>query len=163
MSLPYGQNENIRMEVFLPNESISLGEFEKMLTYENWQEWRGSFAETEGTILLPKFKLEYEVELKETLESLGMSSAFNKNANFSNMIQEAQEIAISSVKQKTFIDVNEEGTEAAAVTSVEMETAAMQPMYDPFHMEVNRPFYIFIVDEKTDVILFMGSITNPQE
>ncbi|PKC51000.1 hypothetical protein RhiirA1_484788, partial [Rhizophagus irregularis] len=55
------------------------------------------------------------------------------------------------------------GTEAAAVTSVEMETAAMQPMYDPFHMEVNRPFYIFIVDEKTDVILFMGSITNPQE
>lgn len=163
VSLPYGQNENIRMEVFLPNESISLGEFEKMLTYENWQEWRGSFAETEGTILLPKFKLEYEVELKETLESLGMSSAFNKNANFSNMIQEAQEIAISSVKQKTFIDVNEEGTEAAAVTSVEMETAAMQPMYDPFHMEVNRPFYIFIVDEKTDVILFMGSITNPQE
>lgn len=67
------------------------------------------------------------------------------------------------MKQKTFIDVNEEGTEAAAVTSVEMETAAMQPMYDPFHMEVNRPFYLFIVDEKTDVILFMGSIKNPQE
>lgn len=163
VSLPYGQDESMSMEVFLPREDVSLKEFEEMLTFENWQEWRGNFAETEGTILLPKFKLEYEVELKETLESLGMPSAFNENANFSKMIQEAQEIAISSVKQKTFIDVNEEGTEAAAVTSVEMETAAMQPMYDPFHMEVNRPFYLFIVDEKTDVILFMGSIKNPQE
>lgn len=97
VSLPYGQDESMSMEVFLPREDVSLKEFEEMLTFENWQEWRGNFAETEGTILLPKFKLEYEVELKETLESLGMPSAFNENANFSKMIQEAQEIAISKV------------------------------------------------------------------
>ncbi|HLR69270.1 MAG TPA: serpin family protein, partial [Virgibacillus sp.] len=65
----------------------------------------------------------------------------------------------SQVKQKTFIDVNEEGTEASAATSVEMETTSAS-IDEPFHMEVNRPFFITIVDEETEAILFMGSINN---
>ena len=154
VSLPYG-DENMTMKVFLPNENVSLKEFEEMLSLEQWQDWQSSFYETEGTILLPKFTLEYEVELKETLEALGMSSAF-KDANFSKMIEGNTDIAITSVKQKTFIDVNEEGTEAAAVTSVEMGTTAMQPMYEPFYLEVNRPFFIAIVDETSGSILFHG-------
>ena len=160
VSLPYG-DENTSMKVFLPNEDMSLKEFEELLTLEQWQDWQSSFYKTRGTILLPKFILEYEVELKETLEALGMPTAFN-NANFSKMIEDNSNIAISSVKQKTYIDVSEEGTEAAAVTSVEMTETAMQPMYEPFHMEVNRPFFIAIVDNTSGSILFMGSIKNPK-
>ena len=161
VSLPYG-DENMTMKVFLPNENVSLKEFEKMLSIDQWQDWKSGFYETEGTILLPKFTLEYEVELKETLKTLGMPSAFN-DANFSKMIEGNTDIAITNVKQKTFIDINEEGTEAAAVTSVEMaETTAIQPIHEPFYLEVNRPFFIAIVDETSGSILFMGSIVNPQ-
>lgn len=160
VSLPYGK-ENMSMKVFLPNENVSLKEFEELLSLEQWQELQSSFYKLEGTILLPKFSLEYEVELKETLEDLGMTSAF-KNANFSKMVEENSNLAITSVKQKTFIDVNEEGTEAAAVTSVVMGETAMEPIDKPFYMEVNRPFFIAIVDETSGAILFMGSISNPQ-
>ena len=116
----------------------------------------------DGTIILPKFQLEYEVALNEPLKKLGMITAFDEEeANFSKMIKEDKQILISEVTQKTFIDVNEEGTEAAAVTSVEMvmESASAEP----FHMEVNRPFFITITDDETGTILFMGSIANPQE
>lgn len=160
VSLPYG-DENITMKVFLPNENVSLKEFEEMLTMEQWQEWQSSFYKTEGTVLLPKFTLEYEVELRETLEALGMSTAFN-NANLSKMFEGTENSAITSVKQKTYIDLNEEGTEAAAVTSVIVSETSMQPTYKPFHMEVNRPFFIAIVDETSNAILFMGTIANPK-
>ncbi|WP_052123964.1 serpin family protein [Ureibacillus manganicus] len=160
VSLPYG-DASMSMKVFLPNENVSLKEFEEMLTVDQWQDWQDSFYKLEGTVLFPKFTLEYEVELKETLKALGMSSAFN-NSNFSKMVEEDVGISISSVKQKTYIDVNEEGTEAAAVTSVEMNATSMQPSDNPFFMEVNRPFFIAIVDETSGSILFMGSITNPQ-
>ncbi|WP_036182541.1 serpin family protein [Ureibacillus manganicus] len=160
VSLPYGK-ENMSMKVFLPHENVGLKEFEEMLSTEQWENWIDSFYKLEGTILLPKFSLEYEVGLIETLEALGMPSAF-KNANFSKMIEGNSNLVITSVKQKTFIDVNEEGTEAAAVTKVEMGETAIEPIDKPFYMEVNRPFFIAIVDETSGTILFMGSITNPQ-
>ena len=122
VSLPYGEKNEMSMNVFLPKENISLEEFKNKLTYENWQKWTSEFQEREGTVLLPKFKLEYEASLKETLQKLGMTTAFTKGANFSKMIQEDDPLWISQVKQKTFIDVNEEGTEATAATSVEIVT-----------------------------------------
>ncbi len=160
VSLPYGEENEMSMNVFLPKENISLEEFKNKLTYENWQKWTSEFQEREGTVLLPKFKLEYEASLKETLQKLGMTTAFTKGANFSKMIQEDDPLWISQVKQKTFIDVNEEGTEAAAATSVEMVTESFN-MDGPFQMEVNRPFIITIIENKSDNILFIGAINNP--
>ena len=160
-SLPYGDGE-MSMKVFLPNEDSSLEEFEKMLTTENWGKWSSEFQEKRGTIKLPKFQMEYQVQLNETLKKLGMTTAFDQGANFSKMIKEDQPLRISNVKQKTFIDVNEEGTEAAAATSVGMEKTSA-PIDGPFHMEVNRPFFFTITDDETSTILFMGSISNPQE
>ena len=160
VSLPYGEENEMSMNVFLPKENISLEEFKNKLTYENWQKWTSEFQEREGTVLLPKFKLEYEASLKETLQKLGMTIAFTKGANFSKMIQEDDPLWISQVKQKTFIDVNEEGTEAAAATSVEMVTESFN-MDGPFQMEVNRPFIITIIENKSDNILFIGAINNP--
>jgi serine protease inhibitor len=161
VSLPYGDGK-ISMKVFLPKENTNLVAFEKMLTNDNWKKWSSEFHEKEGTIMLPKFQLEYEVLLNEPLKRLGLTTAFDKGANFTKMIKENDPIWISKVKQKTFIDVNEEGTEAAGATSVEMKTESAI-MDKPFHMEVNRPFFIVITDDDTGMILFMGAITNPQK
>src|SRR5690606_24978943 len=103
----------------------------------------------------PKFQMDYEVELNELLQDLGMKTAFHHDANFSKMIYGDDPVWISKVKQKTFIDVNEEGTEAAAATSVEMvkESSIVE---DVFYMEVNRPFFVAITEDLTGSILFMG-------
>jgi serine protease inhibitor len=160
VSLPYGDGE-MSMKVFLPKDNLNLEEFKKMLTNDNWKNWSLEFHKNEGTIMLPRFQLEYEVLLNETLKKLGMNTAFDSSANLTKMITEKDPIMISKVKQKTFIDMNEEGTEAAAATSVEIvkESASVDKS---FFMEVNRPFFIAITDDKTDAILFMGSISNPQ-
>ena len=161
VALPYGDGE-MSMKVFLPKENSSLEEFKKTVTNENWASWNSEFQFNKGTLLLPKFQLEYEVSLNETLKKLGMISAFDQGANFTKMIKETDPVWISNVKQKTFVDVNEEGTEAAAVTAVEMETTSVSTV-EPFYMEVNRPFFFTITDDETDTILFMGSISNPQQ
>lgn len=159
--LPYGEGE-MSMKVFLPKENSSLDELKALVTSDNWATWNSEFNVKEGTIMLPKFQLEYEVSLNKALKSLGMTSAFAEDANFTKMIKEEEPLWISNVKQKTFIDVNEEGTEAAAVTGIEMKTTSA-PMDEPFHMEVNRPFFLTITDDETDTILFMGAINNPEQ
>jgi serpin B len=159
VSLPYGEEE-MNMKVFLPKENSSLDKFQTMLTLDNWKKWSSEFQEKEGTVMLPRFKLEYEILLNDTLKELGMTTAFDTGANFSRMIEENEALAISKVKQKTFIEVNEEGTEAAAATSVEIVKKSAS-LDKPFHMEINRPFFIVITDNETGTILFLGSISNP--
>lgn len=162
VTLPYGEGEDMSMNVILPKENTSLEEVMSLLNNESWEVWKEEFTPQEGTIMMPKFQLEYETILNESLEKLGMKTAFQeRTANFSKMIQEDESIWISQVKQKTFIDVNEKGTEAAAATSVEVKITSA-PIEKPFIMEVNRPFLILITDHSTDTILFIGSIYNPQ-
>ncbi|WP_400194357.1 serpin family protein [Lysinibacillus telephonicus] len=160
VSLPYGDG-TLSMKVFLPKKNVSLKEVEDELTQENWQKWSSQFTKKEGTLLLPKFKLEYEIELNDALKMLGMPTAFEKDADFSNMIQESVPLWISKVKQKTYIDVNEKGTEAAAATSIEVVTESAI-ISDSFYMNVNHPFIFSIVDDETGMILFLGSISSPK-
>jgi serine protease inhibitor len=162
VTLPYTKGK-MSMIVFLPSEGTSLEEFKKMLTNDNWEKWRSEFHEKEGTVQLPKFHLAYEAELSEVLKKLGMTTAFNENeANFTKMIKESRQVWISKIKQKTFINVNEEGSEAAAATLVKMKTKSA-PLTAPFYMDINRPFFMAITDHKTGAILFMGAISNPQK
>ena len=160
VSLPYGEENEMSMNVILPKENVDSEEFQNMLTYENWQKWTSEFQVKEGTLLLPKFQLEYEATLNDMLKKLGMTTAFAKGANFGKMIQEGDPLWISQVKQKTYLDVNEKGTEAAAATSVEMVTESFN-MDGPFRMEVNRPFVIAITENRSNTILFLGEINNP--
>ena len=139
VALPYGDGE-MSMKVFLPKEDTSLEAFKQTLTSENWAAWETQFTFQEGTVLLPKFQLEYETVLSDSLKKIGMATAFDGRADFAKMIEEKEPLVISEVKQKTFIDVNEEGTEAAAATSVAVELTSA-PMETPFYMEVNRPFF----------------------
>lgn len=141
----------------LPNQGVS--SFIELLNAENWQEWKQKMQDKPGTIYLPQFTFEFEIELKEMLENLGMKTAFH-NADFSNMFKNPVDAKISGVKHKSFIEVNEEGTEAAAVTSIEIKEAAAE-ITEPFHLEFNRPFFFVIEDTATETILFIGEVKNP--
>lgn len=160
ISLPYGSGR-LSMYVFLPKTNVKLADFYSKLTAENWQKWMRQFSFRDGEIILPRFKLEYNLTLNQALKALGMEVAFQDRANFSNMT--AKEVQIDEVKHKTFVEVNEEGTEAAAVTSVGIRATAAVPIEEPpFKMLVDRPFFCAIRDNQTGTILFMGSIVDPK-
>lgn len=160
--LPYGK-ENIGMYVFLPDKDFTINEFLKSLNAENWNKWITSGSKTKGEIVLPRFKLEYESKLNDSLKALGMDVAFSESkANFKNMFSKDMQANISEVKHKTFVDVNEEGTEAAAVTSVAVvATAVMQPK-EPFKMVCDHPFFYAIEESQTGTVLFMGTVNEPK-
>lgn len=157
VALPYGSGR-MSMYVFLPCEKSSLKELAGSLTSENWKGWMDKFTETPGTVALPRFTLRYEAELNDVLKARGMTPAFSANADFSNMVDGTA--WIDQVLHKTFLDVNEEGTEAAAATAV-VGVGAAPPAREPFEMIVNRPFFCAIRDDRTGAVLFMGSVTNP--
>lgn len=155
VSLPYGKNERLSMYVFLPKD---LNGFVNQLDIDTWNKWMTQYQDEKGTILLPRFKLEYEQGLTPSLTQLGMGVAFGDQASFSNI---APSLFISEVKHKTYLDVNEEGTEAAAVTSIGVAPVSAEPQPKTFYMEVNRPFFIAIRDNQTGEILFTGIIQSP--
>jgi serpin B len=152
------------MYVFLPSKELGLKQFLADLSAENWQMWMKMFHKREGDITLPRFKLEYEKDLNDVLSAMGMEIAFSPaRANFSEMydISAEQNVFISKVKQKTYVEVNEEGTEAAAVTSVVMALTSAMGEPEKFTMVVDRPFFCMIYDIETGTPLFMGAIVDP--
>lgn len=162
ISLPYGEGR-LSMYIFLPSNGVSLKTFYESLNAENWQKWLNQFDSPdksgdhtgEISIGLPRFKLQYSIELNDALKALGMEIAFTEGADFSAMTP--SRLQIDLVQHKTFVEVNEEGTEAAAVTGVSMTRGI------PDEMIVNRPFFLVIRDNQTGTILFMGSIVEPEE
>ena len=159
--LPYVGN-NLAMVVFLPDTNSSPERLLDIMSGDLWQnDTRGSFKREQGTLELPKFKLEDTLELAKPLAAMGMKSAFDPAvADFSGM---APELHISAVRQKTFVEVKEEGTEAAAVTGVAMAGAALaMPPPEHFEMIVDRPFLFLIEDNRTGTILFMGVVYEPK-
>ncbi|MGQ4648765.1 serpin family protein [Lyngbya aestuarii] len=159
VSLPYGQRK-LSLYVFLPQENTTLEDFQEQLNTENWQQWMSQFRKRDGSIKLPRFKFDYEIQLNNALAALGMGIVFNREADFSGMT--AAEVAINEVKHKTFVEVNEEGTEAAAVAYLGgVRSTSLQMPEEPFQMVVNRPFFCAILDNQTGTVLFMGSIFEP--
>ncbi|MEH2324007.1 MAG: serpin family protein [Nostoc sp.] len=159
VSLPYGKDGKFSFYIFLPKQNSNLKAFYQNLNLENWDKWMTQFSKQKGFIRLPRFKSEYDVTLNDALKTLGMEEAFSSKANFSGM---GKNLSISEVKHKTFVEVNEEGTEAAAVTSVGIVATALREEPEPFQMIVDRPFFCAIRDNQTGRVLFMGSIIDPQ-
>lgn len=158
--LPYKDNR-LQMCIFLPDKKSNITAFINSLTPESWSEWKQQFRKEEGHLGLPRFKVEYKTELSEVLKAAGMPCAFEDScADFKKMIE--QNAMISRVLHKTYLEVNEKGTEAAAATAIEMSvtSAPMNPK-PPFEMICDRPFVVAIRDEKTNVILFVGAIVDP--
>ena len=159
ISLPYG-NERLSMEIVLPRAALDLETFQTRLTAENWQNWVAQLRPREGLIVLPRFTLESEYSLNRALQELGMANAFDRTANFAGISQEPT--AIDQVLHKTYVEVNETGTEAAAVTAIMIRATSAGPIVTPFEMRVDRPFFCAIRDRQTGTLLFMGMILNPQ-
>jgi len=159
--LPY-QGSNLAMVVFLPGQDSSLEELLGTMSGQWWQQAANlDFTEQTGTIILPKFNLDYSVDLNDPLQALGMVTAFTPEANFSK-ISRAAELSISDVKQQAIVEVDEQGTVATAVTTITVIISAVpaDPIL-PFQMIVNRPFLFFIQDRQAGTILFMGAVFNP--
>jgi len=159
ISLPYG-DRNVIMDIVLPKPGVNADDFRKSLTNENWTIWQRRFGVREGLIVLPRFKANYETALRGPLTALGMGQAFSDKADFSNMIVD-QQAQITDAIHKTVLEVNEEGTVAAAVTGIIVGATAM-PVEQPFTMTVDHPFFLAIRDVPTGTVLFMGMINNPE-
>lgn len=158
IDLPYGQG-NYSMVVLLPNDDSSLNELINQLDNEEWNTLMQSMGEPSAWNLeLPKFKFEYENTLNNELIDLGLGLAFTDSAGFTG-INKNGGLKISRVKHKTFVEVNEEGTEAAAVTSVVMEYTSVGPNTNTFI--IDHPFLFVIKEKYTNAILFIGTVTDP--
>jgi len=156
--LPYGDGR-LGMVILLPDQDVGLAALQAKLTAGRWQEWLAGFQDSLAFVSLPRFKLEYEINLNSTLQTLGMAVAFSSSyADFGDMcpISAPGDVYIALVLHKTFMEVNEEGTEAAASTLVEMRLRCVPPT--TFNLIVDRPFLCMIVDNLTGALLFIGSV-----
>jgi serine protease inhibitor len=161
VSLPYGKG-GVSLYIFLPDEQSSIDELLNGLSYQKWEEWINNFDETPGDVKLPRFKLDYEKTLNDPLKDLGMGAAFNsREADFSG-IRAEKDLYISEVKHKAVAEVNEEGTEAAAATSVGISVTSIQQPRERFNFIADRPFLMAIRDSQTGAILFMGAVMDPK-
>ncbi|MBZ3884587.1 Serpin B6 [Sciurus carolinensis] len=157
--LPY-VSEELNMIIMLPDEHIDLKTVEKELTYEKYTEWTrpDKMDEEEVEVFLPQFKLEENYDLEEVLCSLGMTDAFEQaRADFSGMSSQGN-LYLSKVVHKSFVEVNEEGTEAAAATGavLMMRCLRFTPRFCADH-----PFLFFIQHSRTRGILFCGRVSSP--
>lgn len=166
--LPYG-DKFVQSVVILPKPDVKLAEFMKGITGKQWAEWCGKFKQREGTIMLPRFRAEYSSSLKDSLAKMGMEKAFTGDADFMGMIAEADAAklggkpVITDVVHKTALEVDEEGTRAAAATGVIVGVTAAPVPEEPFVMKVDHPFLLAITDRPTGAILFLGTIVEPMQ
>jgi len=157
IELPYGQG-NFVMTILLPATGKTTADVLAAFNATNWKTLNDGLYPTKVELSMPRFKTSYETTLNGLLSSMGMADAFNSNvANFTG-INADRALYISEVKHKTMVEVNEEGTVAAAVTSVAFSTMAM-PLN--FVFKVNKPFIFVISEKSTGAILFTGRIMDP--
>ncbi|MDX9757633.1 MAG: serpin family protein [Bacteroidota bacterium] len=157
VDLPYGW-DRYSMAILLPRPDVTLATLRDALRPAQWQTWQEAMHETAMDLQIPRFTMEYETSLNDILASMGMGIAFDpSHADFSG-ISRQMELFISQVKHKTFVQVNEEGTEAAAATSVEIGTTSVPQVF-----RVDRPFVFVIHERNTGAILFIGQVTAPRE
>ncbi len=153
--IPYGEGR-FSFTVLLPREGVTVNDVIGSLSQAKWDNWIGSLDSNSVPLLyLPTLEMEYEIQLKEVLTALGMGIAFTDGeADFSNLAD--ARLVISEVKHKTYLKVDEAGTEAAAATSVGIVNTSAPPS-----MLVNKPYLIAIRERLTGGLLFVGKIENP--
>lgn len=159
LELPY-RNYDSSMILFMPNYSngYNLNSLIGSLTFERWDNWRNHMEYSEfDELRIPKFKIEKQINLKNTLNTLGVNDIFNPCADFSGMT--TNKLFVDNIIQKACIEVNEEGTKAAAVTMMSMDSCIPDKAPKP-RLVINRPFMYFIIDNNTDSILFIGKIVD---
>jgi serine protease inhibitor len=159
VALPYVDNR-FGMYCFLPDHGVNA--LVEALKKTSWSDLSRTLSTTDGSVALPKFKIQYGAGLNEPLTNLGMGIAFARNrADFTRMINGPEKLYIGGVLHKTFLEVDEQGSTAAAVTGIQMRATAMMRPKQEFNLVFNRPFIVAITDNKTGIILFLGIISDP--
>lgn len=156
LELPY-ESGDIDMYVLLPRPGVAFDDALASLSTSRWDGWRRELRPERVRVSMPKFKLECEMDFTGLLQDLGMKLAFSDRADFSQM--STTPLAIGFVKQKTYIDVDEEGTEAAAVTGLGMRTTSVAPS-NIIDFTADRPFFYIIRSESSSDILFLGQVLS---
>ena len=157
VEMPYG-NQAFSMVAILPANDMDIDQLIEHLDNTTWQNIVNNMRKQDVWLKFPRFKVECEIPLNNPVKNVGMQRIFTGGlANISDV-----PLFVSNIKQKTFVEVNETGTEAAAVTVVEIrETSALEPTQIPFF--ANRPFLYLIKEKSTGVILFIGRMDEPKE
>ncbi len=159
LKMPYGADK-FQMVWLLPDVGTTPDKLASTLNFAKWTTLMAALQNTTKLpVWIPKFKFSWEKTLNDILSSLGMSIAFDPNKADFSAINPTQQLYITKVIHKTFIDVSESGTEAAAATSVGVGTTSMP--VDPPSFYLTRPFLFFITEEDTGAILFAGKVENP--
>ncbi|MBF0208703.1 MAG: hypothetical protein HQK53_17685 [Oligoflexia bacterium] len=159
IEMPY-KDSTVSAYVILPRKegyNAYMEEGDRIWTSKFWQDLDKQIDSRRGSLSLPKFKFEYKKILNSDLMNLGITSIFSDDADFSKLTSGG--VQVSTVLQKTFVSVNEFGTEAAAVTAVTWSCIGNMDK-PPFKMLVNRPFYFVIREKDSGSFLFMGAITK---
>jgi len=160
VELPYDRNA-LSMVILLPDKTDGLADLEQQISAEKLAAWRGKMKRRQVELSMPKFKMTREFALKDVLSSLGMVDAFTTAADFSGM-DGSKKLSIQHVIHKAFVDVNEEGTEAAAATAVAIGvTSALIEPEPPVVMKIDHPFLFAIRENQTGSILFIGRVVEP--
>jgi len=161
IEMPY-KGGDASMFVLLPKKKDGLREIEKKITWTDIEKYTQSLQSKEVEVFFPKFKMSLEYELSELMKRMGMSDAFSKAADFSKMTGNKQ-LYISAIIHKTFIAVDEEGTEAAAATAVVMRMKSLPPPQDYEVFIADHPFFYFIKEKSTGTVLFAGRVVDPSK
>lgn len=154
---PYG-NGAYSMTLLLPDEDLGLDKCLEALTGENWEEWNMRWTPQELIVKMPRFEIKYNKSLIEDMKALGIKEAFTSSANFANLSDKA--LYLGLLNQHTYLKVDEEGTEAAAVTTGGMLDASAGPSPGPVEFYLNRPFAFIITETSTGTVLFTGKVTS---
>ncbi len=164
LAIPYtgDATHRLSMLVVLPKAGKTIGTVEGELNGTALSKWSAACSDAEVKLSLPKFRTSSSFELAPVLQSMGMSLPFGSSADFSGIAQKGEApLSISAVIHKAFVDVNEEGTEAAAATAVVMTDAAAMPPAKTVDFKVDHPFLFFIRDDASGTVLFSGRIEDP--
>ena len=156
LEMPYDREE-LSMLILLPEED-GLSALEESLNLENIDQWRNTLNRQSVNVFMPKFTFETKYFLGQTFQKMGLPTAFSKQADFSGM-DGTKDLFISKVIHQAFVEVNEEGTEAAAATAVVMELESIGPSIAVFRAD--HPFIFLIQDNQSGNILFLGRVVNP--
>lgn len=160
VELPY-KNDKFSMHLFLPASGTTVDDLIEKLDGEIWNDWLDKYEmKDEVQVVLPKFKFDYEREMGPDLIDMGLGVAFTGDADFSGISEIP--LFISRVIHKTYIDVNEEGTEAAAVTAVVFELTSVNPDGGPIIVRFDRPFLFAITENSSKSIVFVGKMMEPE-
>ena len=158
IDIPYG-NGQFSMCILIPTFKHSLSDIIFSINESNFSLWLDSSDTATAKIYMPKFKIDYKTLLNDVLSNMGMAIAFTDAADFSRLFEEPLDLFISRVIHQAVIEVNEEGSEAAAATAVEIMETSLPP--EPENITINEPFIFFIREKHSSSILFAGKLMDP--